>query len=447
MRALGSGARRWSVTAGASIAVLAAAVMLPGVATADEPTAEAVAAADWLAGEIDDAGGMPGMVGTDWGLTIDALIALEATGAAPDVAQRITDGLKLHVRDYNSYDAWGQPGQRVAGATAKLLYAAVITDSDPAAFGEYDLRQETIDLIAGPEAGLEDGRVKDLVAAPSVDNSNTFGQSLAVLGLSRSGGVPQNAVDFLIDQQCSGGGFRLYPYAFGGSVVTGDCDEQGDAAVLDPDSTAMAVQALFTAAALDDVDGAEAAARKGADWLKSIQNGDGSFGGSGPTAAANTNSTGLAGQALAAAGYQVEADSAADWVRKHQLVADTAGAASAELGAIAYNGDSLTEARTNGIAQFQRDQWRRATPQAVLAVAQVSMGEIGIVTPTPHPGGGDDGETSPTPSPTPSTGGTPPPMKQLPVTGNPVLTIAGFGAALVVAGLVTLHIARRKELS
>lgn len=439
------------MTVGASIALLAVAVMSPTAAAADEPAPAAVDAARWLADEIDDAGGMPGMVGTDWGLTIDALIALEATGAAPDVAQRITDGLKIHVRDYNSHDAWGQPGQRIAGATAKLLYAAVVTGSDPEAFGDYDLRQETLDLIAGTEAGLEDGRVKDLVLAPSIDNSNTFGQSLAVLGLSRSGGVPQNAVDFLIDQQCSVGGFRLYPYAFGGSVVTGNCDEQGDAAVLDPDSTGMAVQALFAAAELGDVDGAEAAAKKGADWLKSIQKSDGSFGGSGPTAAPNTNSTGLAGQALAAAGHQAEADIAADWVKRHQLVADTAGAASADLGAIAYNGDSLAEARSNGIAQFQRDQWRRATPQAVLAVAQVSLGQIGLVTPTPspNPGGGDDGGPSPSPTgpPNSSTGPTPPPMAQLPVTGSPILTIAGVGAVLVVAGLMTLHIARRKELS
>lgn len=435
--------KAWSAVAGITTALVTATLMSPGVARADTPPETAVAAARWQAGEVDAEGGVPGMAGVDWGLTIDTLISLEATGADPEAAQRITDSLKIHVRDYNSYDAWGEPGQRVAGATAKLLYAAVITDSDAAAFGEYDLRQETLDLIAGPDLGLEEGRVKDHVFAPATDNSNTFGQSLALLGLVRSGGAPQSVVDFLIDQQCSAGGFRLYPYAFGGSVVTGDCDEQGDEAVLDPDSTAMAVQALATAAELDDLTGAADAAKKGADWLVATQNDDGSFGGSGPTAAPNTNSTGLAGQALAAAGYQAEADAAAAWVEDHQLVAASAGAASEELGAIAYNGSSLADAQENGIEQFQRDQWRRATPQALLAIAQVPLGDIGTTDPTP----GDP--TDPSPDPTdpaadPSTGADGP-RGQLPVTGGPVLAVASAGTVILVLGLVTLHLARRKE--
>ena len=430
-------------------AFLMAVLLPPGTAHADPPPDPAAAAAQWQAGEITPDGGIPGMVGVDWGLTVDSLIALEATGVAPQVAQQITDGLKIHVRDYNSHDAWGEPGQRIAGATAKLLYAAVVAGEDPTAFGEYDLRQETLDLVAGPEAGLENGRVKDHVFEPARDNSNTFAQSLAVLGLTRSGGVPQNVVDFLIDQQCSVGGFRLYPYAFGGGAVTGDCDEQGEDVVLDPDSTAIAVQALLAAAEFDDAEGAADAARKGAEWLAAIQNDDGSVGGSGPTAAANTNSTGLAGQALAAAGFTAEADAAADWVTQHQLVADTAGAAAADVGAIAYNATSLAGAQENGIAQFQRDQWRRATPQALLAIAQVPMGDIGMTEPVPgEPGGPGDPSVpdDPTGSDDPSSGtDSGSPQGQLPVTGYPVVTVAAAGMALVVVGLIGLKLARRKE--
>ncbi|MCK1798387.1 hypothetical protein MTQ01_20625 [Streptomyces sp. XM4193] len=386
-----------AVAAAATSLLLAGSVLTAPAAAAGpaEHTDAAVAAARWQAGELVD-GGIPGLgAGPDWGLTIDTLIALEATGADRAAAERVTEQLKLHVRDYNSNDAWGEPGQRIAGATAKLLYAAVVTESDPSAFGEYDLRQETLDLIAGPEAGPEHGRVKDRVDPPSTDNSNTFAQALAVLGLARSGEVPQSTVDFLVDQQCSAGGFRLYPYAFGGSEVTGDCDSQGAEAVLDPDSTGIAVQALL-AAADEGADGADAAARQGVRWLLEQQRADGSFGGSGPTTGSNTNSTGLAGQALAAGGEQDAADRAADWVLEHQLAADTAGKAADDIGAVAYNTESLESARTDGIAEFQRDQWRRATPQALLVTTGLSLAEIGTTDPDPGPGnsGGGNGGTS-----------------------------------------------------
>ncbi|MGW1543024.1 hypothetical protein ACWCPM_22755 [Streptomyces sp. NPDC002309] len=363
----------------------------------------ALAAARWQAGELDNGaipGFSPGMY--DWGLTIDTLVALKATGADDKAADEAVAQLKLHVREYNSYDAWGEPGQRVAGATAKLLYAAVVAGEDPAKFGEYDLRQETLDLIAGPQAGLEEGRVKDKVLGGG-DTSNTFAQSLAVLGLARSGDVPQSTVDFLIDQQCASGGFRLYPYAFGSGPVTGDCDAEGPGAVLDPDSTAMAVQALL-AAAEDGAEGAAAAARKGGDWLAGIQRDDGALIGSGPTAFPNANSTGLGGQALAATGHQAAADKAAAWIEAHQITSSNAGAATAEIGALAYNDESLTAARSDGIPEFQRDQWRRSTPQALLALAQIPLGEIGLTDPgpSPDPSGDPSGSPSGDPSGTPS---------------------------------------------
>ena len=417
-------------------------IIAPRPAVADDRIDAAAAAARWQAAEVVD-GGMPGLGGTpDWGLTIDTLIALEATGVAPDTSREITDTLAAHVRDYNSLDAWSEPGQRIAGATAKLLYAAVVTDSDPTRFGEYDLRAETLDLVAGPETGPENGRVKDKVNAPSVDNSNTFGQALAVLGLARSGDLPENVVEFLIDQQCSAGGFRLYPYAFGGGTVTGDCDSQDGAAVLDPDSTAMAVQALLAADEHAHTPGARDAALAGADWLLTQQHSDGSFGGSGPTAAPNSNSTGLAGQALAATGHDDAAARAADWVLSHQLTADTAGAATAELGAIAYNPEALEAARTDGIGDFQRDQWRRATAQALLAPAGIALGDIGTEEVVAPP---SDGSPDPDDDPT----GPVPPVgaDQLPVTGSPVTTIVVAGVALLLVAVALLMSVRRTGTS
>lgn len=449
---------------GATASVLAgAAVALSPTALADPSAARAAAA--WQAAEITADGYLPSGWGTpDWGLTIDTLIALKATGANDEIADKITATLETRAFEYFSLDLWDTKGQRIAGATAKVLYAAVVSGAETGTFGEFDMRQEVLDLIAGPDKGLEAGRVKDKVTSGN-DNSNTFDQSLAVLGLARSGEVPRAAVDFLIDQQCSEGGFRLYPYAFGGSGVTGNCDAEKDP-VLDPDSTSMAVQALLAAAG-EGVEGAEAAAKKGGDWLVSIQQDDGSFGGSGPTAAPNGNSTGLAGQALAATGHQAEADKAAGWVVAHQITAANGGAATADAGTIAYNDEILADAKANGIDPLQRDTWRRATPQALLALAQIPFAEIGIRDPDPGPSSsGPSSPGSPSPStsdsisPEPSTSttaspsattttpaapGTPGGNGKLPLTGASLLGFGGLALGLLAAGTVLFLVARKRK--
>ncbi|GIG67480.1 prenyltransferase/squalene oxidase repeat-containing protein [Phytomonospora endophytica] len=459
-------ARTLAALGAATSVVAGAAIVLSPTALADPSAARAAAA--WQAREVTAEGFVPSGWGTaDWGLTIDTLIALKATGADDAVADKITETLKTRAYEYFSLDLWDTKGQRIAGATAKVLYAAVVSGADPEAFGEYDMRQEVLDLLAGTDKGPEEGRVKDKVTSGN-DNSNTFDQSLAVLGLVRSGEVPPPAVDFLIDQQCSEGGFRLYPYAFGGSGVTGNCDAQDDP-VLDPDSTGMAVQALLAAAA-DGVEGAEAAAKKGGDWLTSIQKPDGSFGGSGPTAAPNTNSTGLAGQALAATGHKAEADKAAAWVVAHQITEAGGGAAKADAGTIAYNDEILADAKANGLDPLQRDTWRRATPQALLTLAQIPLGEIGVT--DPDPGGSDSPSPSSPGSSAPSTSdpaspgpsdsttaspsgttatttapGTPGPggNGKLPLTGASLLGFGGLAIGLLGGGLVLLLIARKRK--
>ncbi|MET1075509.1 MAG: peptidase, partial [Umezawaea sp.] len=165
-------------------------------------SAEASKAASWLAGDLVD-GALPGFAGPDWGLTIDGLFALSATRADQNALADVTKAVAAHVRSYNSYDDFGEPGVRIAGATAKLLVAAVATGSDPTDFGGFDLRQETLDLVS--TEGDNAGRVRDKGVA--ADTSNTFAQSLAVVGLARTGGVPEDVVDFLVRQQCEAGGF------------------------------------------------------------------------------------------------------------------------------------------------------------------------------------------------------------------------------------------------
>ncbi|MBT8225542.1 MAG: cell wall anchor protein, partial [Dactylosporangium sp.] len=447
-------------------------------AASDAHSAAARTAAIWVSGQLAD-GAMPGPYGPapDWGVTIDALFALQATGADPAAAETVTAAVAEHVRSYNSWDDWGVPGIVVSGATAKLLVAAVSTQSDPTGFGGFDLRAETLALVAGGDAGDQHGRVRDQIPAEyGTDSSNTFGQSFAVLGLARSGGVPQEVVDFLLHQQCAAGGFRLSPDVAG--VPSASCDADSGA-ILDPDSTAMAVQALL-AAADTGAQGAAASAARGAAWLSATQAADGSFAGSGATAGiANTNSTGLAGQALAAAGDTTAANRAADSIATRQLTPTNAGAAAADAGAIAYNDEALAAATAGGIAETARDQWRRATVQALLGLAQVPLGRLGTTTPgsqsasppaSTSSGSPAGSPSSASPDPSASTAGSASPTAgasgsgastvalaagsskasgggPLVTTGAPIVLVASAGLVLVGAGTLLAAATRRRKTS
>lgn len=438
---------------------IATAIVLPAPAAEANPHAAAgVQAAKWLAGDLVN-NRMPGFMGTDWGLTIDALFALSATGQpqAAAVADAINaDGAGFYTFPIDATkDAW------IAGATAKTLTAAVTAGRDPKNFTGRDLRKATLDLVA-PDGQLRSKNTGN-------DGSNTFDQSLGVIGLARSGGVPAEAVDFLVKQQCPAGGFRLGGDFAGGSV---SCTADKD---IDPDSTGMAVQALLEAAS---VPGAKAAADKGAAYLAQIQRADGSFGGSGPTEASNTNSTGLVGQALAASGNTAAANRAADWVVTHQLTAQNAGKATGDLGALAYNKASLDDAAANAvdgkIPDMQRDQWRRAGAQALLTLAKLPLTHSPSgpgPDPGPDPGPGPDPTDPPSetsvPSSTPTSSSSAQPsasasstspglaaapknsggtqQKKLAQTGAPVAEVLVGGVVLIALGGGLLFAGRRRS--
>ncbi|MEJ7706337.1 MAG: hypothetical protein WKF82_03055 [Nocardioidaceae bacterium] len=86
--------------------------------------------------------------------------------------------------------------------------------------------------MARPAAGFESGRLRDRTTQQfATDYSNTLGQSLGVLGLARTGGVPQRAVGYLAKQQCRAGYLRL-------TEVAGEtCQQSGSPA--DVDATAV----------------------------------------------------------------------------------------------------------------------------------------------------------------------------------------------------------------
>lgn len=332
----------------------AGAITAPAPSPPGEHSARAAAA--WLAAQSDD--GVYGSLGTpDWGLTADAVVALAAARSADDAARRSTERLQAAVDEFAS-PAPG-PDDRVAGALAKLLLVALVRGHDPTDFGGWDLPAELLRTLRDDPGGRDDGRFSDF-GTGGADTSNGFTQALAVTALARLGRVPPSAVAHLLRQQCPGGGFRLF------LVGQGGCTQDSAA---DGDTTGLAVQALL---AVGTADAVQAATRAGA-FLVAQQRPDGSVGGSGPTAAPNVNSTALAAQSLRGLGRTVEADRAEAWVRSLQLGCD---APAADRGAIAYNGMARAEAVGQGISPARRDQFLRATTQAVLGLGAAPLGDL-----------------------------------------------------------------------
>ena len=103
-------------------------------------------------------------------------------------------------------------------------------------------------------------------------------------------------------------------------------------------------------------------------WLRSVQKKSGGFAAGAGKGFANANSTGYAAAGLAAVGRTAAVRRAAHFVARLQLTQRRAGAAGADLGAIAFDRAALEAARQDGVTDATRDQFRRATSQGVLAL-------------------------------------------------------------------------------
>jgi len=311
------------------------------------PAERANRAADWEVTQLRD-----GRINnvqfdfTDWGLTIDTYFALVAAGNRPAEAGDVIATVSDNVREYVSFD-----GDFFAGPVAKTLLARRVAGMDASVeSANLNLRRKLTSLVAPT------GRAKDSGAA---DFSNTISQSFAVLAFARSGELPDKVATYLLRQQCNRGYFRL-------AMSNRECGRGAGEA--DVDATAYALQALVTARS-EGVDLPAGAIRATEQWLAGAQRDNGAFSGAGPTKGSNSNSTGVAAQALKLVGRDAAVLKAADWVEDLQLTrADAAGTpARRDLGAIAYDPSDFEQALQNGIDETTRDTWRRSTPQAVLA--------------------------------------------------------------------------------
>jgi hypothetical protein len=331
----------------AAVVVPAAIVGTPGTANALSTRNRADAGAGWLGRQLSADHLVVGAFGPDYGLTADVVLALDSAGVGKVAARRATKALKRNVRAYTGDTAFENHAGFYAGSFAKLLNVAAAQHAKPRHFGGSN-RNNLIATLRSLECGSgsratcpasDDGRFSDISVAG--DFSNTIGQSLALIGLERTTkkGPSKRSVVYLRRQQCAHGAFPL-------ELSTAGCAASVDA-------TSFAVQALLA----HGTKKATAAALDGAAWLKRHQNGNGSFTGNG---VANTNSTGLAAQALRAVGRDKAADKAVKWIRSLQV---KCGGQPANRGKIRYartaSGDPV-----------------RATSQAVPALAAVGLADI-----------------------------------------------------------------------
>ncbi len=402
------------------------------------PSAEE-AAAGYLARELA-AGGhhfsvdFGGTLYPDYGVTADAVLALDAAGAGQTEAAAATRWLADNVV---SYTGFGDPTEISSGSVAKLLNVALAQGVDPAAFGGYDLTA-TLRSLEQPS-----GQFRDVSKYPKSDGSygdysNVFGQSLALVGLQRTGSGPSPAsVSFLAAQQCADGGFRL---DFGVTPCSSD-----------PDATAMAVQALIAVRGT-----ADANAARGLDYLAGRQAAGGGVGGGGPTSAVNANSTGLAGQAFLAGGRSAQARLANQFLA--QLQYDCAFPA-ALRGGVAYDGTAFDAQEAAGAGATTVDQDRRSTTQAILslsgtplfavtATGAVAGGPVAVcaapttstttTVPPTTTTGATVSNTSPATTTSTTTG------EPLAYTGAQALPLGALALALLTGGVLLVLVSRRR---
>jgi hypothetical protein len=329
-------------------------------------------AGSWLKRELT--GGL--MVGdgfTDYGLTIDAGLALDQAGDKLGVTA-INTALQPKINEYIAGDAFGDAGSTYAGATAKAATFARVAGANPTSYGGVNLVTRLEERVSATAPIV--GRLED--KSSFGDFANVIGQGYAVRALTEARSKrAADATAFLLAQQCTSGFFRESFTKDKTATAQGCVEGQADSAA-SLDATALAVVNLVESGSHDKA--VAAAVAKAGTWLATQQKASGAFSGAG--VGLNTNSTGLAGWALGLLKNREAATKAAVWVRKQQPIEKNKcrSALTKETGAIAYQPQAVKDARNDGITDEAADQWRRATAQAmaVLQWAPAPVDELSV---------------------------------------------------------------------
>jgi hypothetical protein len=339
-------------------------------------------AADWLAGELTN-GLLVTAQGPDFGLTIDTGLALSTVASqSGTTVTTINNALEPRIAEY----VGDGKKESYAGPLAKAAAFARTAKKNPIDYGGVNLvarlEERTADVpadpTAEPQAAAFAGRIFD--KSESGNFANVVGQSYAVRALALARSAEAGAArDFLLKQQCASGFFRLnFDRA---NVPSQVCTEGVAGSEADPDATALAVINLIESG--DRSPTVTAALDKAAAWLAARQRNSGAIRSAGEGASINTNSTALGGYALGLMRNRDAALKAALWVRKNQPVDKykCRTALTKDTGAVAYRKDRIKDASITGIPAGARDEWRRATSQAILGLqfAPASKDRLQIV--------------------------------------------------------------------
>ncbi|CUR55937.1 exported hypothetical protein [metagenome] len=338
-------------------------------------------AAEWIAGELSN-GLMMGTSGPDFGLTIDTGMALSTVASQAGTVTAINNSLEPRIAEY----VGDGTKESYAGPLAKAAAFARVAQKVPTSYGGINLvkrlEERTADAPADPVAKPQEAAIAGRVFDKSEfgNHANVIGQSYAVRALAQAGSAEAGAArDFLLKQQCASGYFR-------GSFDKADqpnqaCTEGAAGSQADPDATAMAVINLIESG--DKSAAVTGALAKAGTWLADRQRGSGAIRAAAPVSKINTNSTAIGGYALGLLQDRDAALKAALWVRKNQPVDKykCRTALTKDTGAVAYRRDRAKDAAVTGIPAAARDEWRRATSQAILGLqfAPASKDDLKIV--------------------------------------------------------------------
>ncbi len=285
------------------------------------------------------------------GATIDAALSLKEISGLGVPSSLIADVSAGVAGDaYGSYtdaDEGAQHGY-YANAIAKALAFSVLAEQNPLSFGGKNLVGLLHALIR------PSGRIQDDSSYP--DYANVFGQAFAVNGLYGAGQAADadSTLNFLATQQCSAG---YFPENFG---TAPNLDDTCDAKALTPDVDATATVVLELSALATPNPKATGVLNKAVSWLADTQSAEGSWDD-------NTNSTGLAGWALAINEYPAAAQRAAEWSARSSAGERWAHAhlfAVGDRGALALN-DATFDAAQDGISDDEYNTYAVATAQAL----------------------------------------------------------------------------------
>jgi len=325
-------------------------------------------AAEWMAGELTN-GLIVTKQGTDFGLTLDTGMALSTVASQGPAVTAINTAIEPRIAEY----VGDGTKESYAGPLAKAAAFARTAKKNPTSYGGINLitrleeRTANVpaDPVAQPQAAAIAGRIFD--KSEFGNYANVVGQSYAVRALTLANSAEAGAArDFLLKQQCTSGYFRLgFDKA---DVPSQSCAEGVAGSEADPDATSLAVINLVESG--DTSPAVTAALAKAGGWLAARQRGSGAIRGGTGTAQINTNSTSLGGYALGLLKNRDAALKAALWVRKNQPVDKykCRTALTKDTGAVAYRKEKVTASKTTGIPADARDEWRRATSQAILGL-------------------------------------------------------------------------------